>query len=157
MTPHSCACVQSGAAAVLASYSPFRMFAAADEEKQPPVAAPSDLADKVAAAAEPAAVLEDDVRRRVQMTKAFTALRADITSEKSPQKVAPAKKASKWKAAPAKKVPVQRKGKAIAKVKAEPMRRSSRSSGYKKGQFSEATLTKLAWSGQGSRTSPIIC
>ena len=42
--------------------------------------APSELAEKPTAAEE----LGDDVRRRVQLTRAFTALREDITAEKPP-------------------------------------------------------------------------
>ena len=166
----ACTCVvtQGGAAAAIATiFSPARMFAPYEEPEEE-VTAPNELADKTAAAD----VLGEDVRRRVQMTKAFTALRDDITTESSPNKPSPLKSASassknsmgnkpsaskqkKPRASTKKTVAVQRK--AISKVKSEPMRRSRRSHSYKKGQFSEAAMTKLAWSGQGSRASPIIC
>lgn len=161
---------QGGAAAAIATiFSPARsLFATIDETAPEKVTAPSDLADKTTAAAAPAAELGEDVRRRVKMTKAFTALRDDITTDSStkplaatakfsPTRSSPSKKKKKKKVRASKKtvVPVQRK--AISKVKTEPMRRSRRSRGYKKGQYSEATMTKLAWSGQGSRSSPIIC
>lgn len=160
---------QGGAAAAIATiFSPARIFAPYDEQEEEAPTAPNDLADKTAAAD----VLGDDVRRRVQMTKAFTALRDDITTDPSPTKKSPLKDASlssknsaPKKSSPSKQkrprvstkksVAVQRKS--ISKVKSEPMRRSRRSHTYKKGQFSEAAMTKLAWSGQGSRTSPIIC
>lgn len=154
--------VLGGAAAAIATmFSPARIFAPFDQPEPEPTA-PNELADKTTAAEE----LGENVRRRVQMTKAFTALRADITTDKaSPQKsAAPSKKKSPTKAAapaktarpsPKKAVAVQRK--VITKVKSEPMRRSARSHSYKKGQFSEAALTKLAWSGQGTRASPYVC
>jgi hypothetical protein len=151
--------VLGGAAAAIATmFSPARIFAPF-EQPEPEPTAPNELADKTTAAEE----LGEDVRRRVQMTKAFTALRADITTEKSsPQKSAapsmkrsPTKAAKKTRPSPKKTVAVQRK--AITKVKSEPMRRSARSRSYKKGQFSEAALAKLAWSGQGTRASPYVC
>ena len=151
--PSRAALAQGGAAAsIAAAFSPFRMFAGAIDEPEP--AAPHNLSDKVTAD------LDTEAIRRVQMTKAFTALRSDINSKSpSPAKktASPAKKAAAAKPSPGKKVGVQRKSKAIAKVKAEPMRRSRRTTGYKKGSMSEATMTQLAWSGNGSKTSPILC
>ena len=159
---------QGGAAAAIATiFSPARIFAPYDEQEEE-ATAPNELADKTAAAD----VLGEEVRRRVQMTKAFTALRDDITPDPSPKKKSPLKAASlssknsvpkesspskqkRSRASTTKSIAVQRKS--ISKVKSEPMRRSRRSHAYKKGQFSEAAMTKLAWSGQGSRTSPIIC
>ena len=149
-------CIQGGAAAAIATiFSPahFRLFSATEEEDVE-ATAPNGLADKTTAVD-----LGEDVRRRVQMTKAFTALREDITSESPHKKASPCtQKPSPRKVKKAghrKSEGVQRK--AITKVKSEPMRRSRRARNYKKGQYSESAMEKLAWSGQGSRASPIIC
>ena len=125
------------------------MFAGiVDDEPEP--APPHELSDRATAPTATAPEIDKDVQRRVQMAKAFTALRSDINS-KSPspvkKKASPVKKKSVVAAPSPKKVGVQRKGKAIVKVKAEPMRRSRRATGYKKGSMSEAKMTQLAWSG----------
>ena len=129
-----------GAAAAIGSmFSPARLFVAENTENEQP---------------EP--TLDDKTARRVQMTKAFTQLRTNLNE--SPAKAAsPARKSPARKGkSPARKASGGVRGKQIAKVKSEPMRRSRRSKAYKKGQLSESTMAKLAWSGAGSQRDPIV-
>ena len=128
-----------GAAAAIGSmFSPARLFVAENTENEQPE--PERRADL----------------RRVQMTKAFTQLRTNLNE--SPAKAAsPARKSPARKGkSPARKASGGVRGKPIAKVKSEPMRRSRRSKAYKKGQLSESTMAKLAWSGAGSQRDPIV-
>ena len=128
-----------GAAAAIGSmFSPARLFVAENTENEQPE--PERRADL----------------RRVQMTKAFTQLRTNLNE--SPAKAAsPARKSPARKGkSPARKASGGVRGKQIAKVKSEPMRRSRRSKAYKKGQLSESTMAKLAWSGAGSQRDPIV-
>ena len=128
-----------GAAAAIGSmFSPARLFVAENTENEQP---------------EPER-LDGNTTRRVQMTKAFTQLRTNLNSPvkaASPARKSPARKGK----SPARKASGVR-GKPIAKVKSEPMRRSRRSKAYKKGQLSESTMAKLAWSGAGSQRDPIV-
>ena len=72
------------------------------------------------------------------------------------KKATPAKKARKPVAA---KKPVAKKpaAKAAAKpaVKRERLRRSARSTGYKKGSYSQKNMERQAWRGTGSQADPI--
>ena len=134
-----------GAAAAIGSmFSPARLFVAENaenEQPEPERAAPT---------------LDEQTARRVQMTKAFTQLRTNLNE--SPAKAAsPARKSPARKGkSPARKASGGVRGRPIAKVKSEPMRRSRRSKAYRKGQLSESTMAKLAWSGAGSQRDPIV-
>ena len=131
-----------GAAAAIGSmFSPARLFVAENTENEQPERSEPTLDGKTA--------------RRVQMTKAFTQLRTNLNSPAkaaSPARKSPARKGK----SPARKASGGVRGKQIAKVKSEPMRRSRRSKAYKKGQLSESTMAKLAWSGAGSQRDPIV-
>ena len=134
-----------GAAAAIGSmFSPARLFVAENTENEQPEPERSEP------------TLDDKTARRVQMTKAFTQLRTNLNE--SPAKAAsPARKSPARKGkSPARKASGGVRGRPIAKVKSEPMRRSRRSKAYRKGQLSESTMAKLAWSGAGSQRDPIV-
>ena len=140
-----------GAAAAIGSmFSPARLFVAENTENEQPEP------EKATAPTASEPTLDDKTARRVQMTKAFTQLRTNLNE--SPAKAAsPARKSPARKGkSPARKASGGVRGKQIAKVKSEPMRRSRRSKAYKKGQLSESTMAKLAWSGAGSQRDPIV-
>ena len=86
----------------------------------------------------------------------------DVPARKSPaqkrkrvsrKKPTVVKKARKSVAA--KKPASEAKSAAKPAVKRERLRRSTRSTGYKKGSFSQAHMERQAWRGSGSRTDPI--
>ena len=135
-----------GAAAAIGSmFSPARLFVAENAENEQPEPERAS-----------APTLDEQTARRVQMTKAFTQLRTNLNE--SPAKAAsPARKSPARKGkSPARKASGGVRGRPIAKVKSEPMRRSRRSKAYRKGQLSESTMAKLAWSGAGSQRDPIV-
>jgi hypothetical protein len=125
--------------------SPFKMMspwkaAAANPTRSPLAPKPINFLDNAAG--------DKEIKRQVQLKKAFTKLRADITDNSS---TLPTKKK---KVAPVK-ATIKKSTKSPARVKSEPMRRSRRARAYKKGSYNESTLTANAWAGKGSAQSPI--
>ena len=84
--------------------------------------------------------------------KKKTAVAAAAAKQK---KKSPAAKARKAAAKKSPKVAAKARKSTVVKVKTEPMRRSRRASGYKKGSFSVAHMERLAWSGAGTPSDPI--
>eukprot|EP00937_MAST-01D_sp_MAST-1D-sp2_P001162 g1162.t1 len=71
--------------------------------------------------------------------------------QKSPAKM----QSPKRKRSPAKVVKKPRAAGRATRVKTEPIRRSRRSTGYKKGAYSQKHLERIQWKGVGSKRDPI--